>query len=113
MSCKSFDGTVPCKRDAVETMFWPGKTTDVCEIHAIGVRRVAEVMGFHVDSRPYVKPEPAAPDDEGALAEAMRDEIRKLAEKYAKHEHLSGFSQELRDVADEIDAVIEDVEGVE
>jgi hypothetical protein len=53
------------------------------------------------------------PDKETELAVALKEEIGKLVEKYEKHEHLTPFTDTLKEVAEEIDACLEDVEGVE
>jgi hypothetical protein len=52
-------------------------------------------------------------DQETKLAVDLKEEIGALAEKYKKHEHLAGFASSLEEVAEEIDACLEDVEGVE
>lgn len=52
-------------------------------------------------------------DKQTALAQALEKEIRALVKKYAGHEHLSVFTDELENVAEEIAASLEDTEDVE
>lgn len=54
--CKSKEkGGELCAADATVTVFWPGQTTESCDRHHQGQQRVAEVMGFTLDSRPMVE----------------------------------------------------------
>ena len=52
MLCKSYDKEMACRSAATMTVFWPGKTTEACDRHAEGLRRVASAMGFALDIRP-------------------------------------------------------------
>lgn len=62
MNCKSFDkGDVPCPEEATVTVFWPGKTTEACPRHHVGMMRIAGAMGFSVDARPIEDEEPSRP----------------------------------------------------
>lgn len=52
MQCKTYEQAVQCPNTATVTVFWPGKTTEACPIHAAKLQRIAEAMGFVLDSRP-------------------------------------------------------------
>jgi hypothetical protein len=52
-------------------------------------------------------------DDETLKAQEFVKEIRALAAKYEGHEHLHVYTDELHEVANDVEACIEDVEGVE
>lgn len=53
------------------------------------------------------------PDEEVRVATELRDKLLLLVDKYGKYEHLATFTGDLKNIADEIDASIEDVEDVE
>lgn len=57
MLCKSNNKDGPCKENATVTVFWPGKTTVSCGVHYLGQLRIAEAMGFSLDSRPLTEEE--------------------------------------------------------
>lgn len=41
--------TTGCDQQATQIVYWPGQTTQKCEVHAEQCRRLAQVMGFRVD----------------------------------------------------------------
>lgn len=53
------------------------------------------------------------PDREAELAVEFQKEIRALAKKYENYEHLATFTADLENVAEEVEACIEDTEDVE
>lgn len=56
--CKSKEkGGELCAADATFTVFWPGQTTESCDRHFIGQKRIAQTMGFALDARPFVEGE--------------------------------------------------------
>jgi hypothetical protein len=57
MQCNSFEKEVRCPDQATVEVFWPGKTTAMCDRHAQGAARVASAMGFNVDMRPIAAAE--------------------------------------------------------
>lgn len=52
MLCKSNGKDGPCKKNATETVFWPGQTTVSCDEHLKKQQAIANAMGFALDSRP-------------------------------------------------------------
>lgn len=54
-----------------------------------------------------------ADNKETQLAVDLQAEILALVKKYESHEHLTSFTSDLENIAEEIDACLEDVEGVE
>lgn len=52
MQCKSYDKEMACQSEATMTVFWPGKTTEACDRHSEGLRRIGSAMGFALDIRP-------------------------------------------------------------
>lgn len=50
--CKSLTGNLSCPLPAEVEVFWPGQTTESCKGHAEGQKRLAEVMGFKLETRP-------------------------------------------------------------
>lgn len=53
------------------------------------------------------------PDEESATAVELRDKLKALIEKYGKYEHLAPFTSDLENIAEELDAAIEDTDDVE
>ena len=52
--CKSVEKGLQCVAAATVTVFWPGQTTQSCDRHFLGQKRIAQVMGFALDSREIV-----------------------------------------------------------
>lgn len=52
------DGSQRCQGDAMERVFWPGQTIDLCRDCAARARALAEHMGFGLTCEPLTMGDP-------------------------------------------------------